>query len=231
MTRLRDLTVSVLLATTLAAATERTERSLIHENFESVAVGQVPKSAITVWPGGAGEPLGNVGVQAIPNGGQALRMTNAAHAANRAPSAGIKWPLGSGSEVVAVSVEYRFMIPIDGPYLSVTYLGGDWKTGAAVFMAGNGNFTVQYGEHEARIAMGTYEPNRWYTIRFDVDSAERTVSVFLDGKKKLNRLPWQPGASAVTRVNVFADFANTDHRGEPVLYLDDVTVKTLARRP
>ena len=215
------------ISTVLRAVAPAAETVLIQQNFEQAdkfPLGPQPVGALNKWEAGDDGALGPITVATVstPNGPtKAAQISNVAHRKDRAPGIILNWPeQNSGT----LAVEYRFMTPIDGPFYSVHYFGGDWKTAAAIFIIKDGKFTLQYGENEARVPIGSYTSNEWHTIRYEFDLTGQKVDVYLDGEKRANQLPWQSGNKALDEATLYADFTDADHGGAAVQYVDDILV-------
>jgi len=223
-------------ATLYAGETAATETVLIHQDFEQAdkfPLGPQPVGTLNKWEAGEEGPLGSIAVATIdtPKGlTKAARIGNVAHRKDRAPGLLLNWP---EAEAGTLTVEYRFMTPIDGPFYSVHYFGGDWKTAAVIFIIKDGKFTLQYGENDARVPLGAYASNEWHTIRYEFDLTGQKVDVYLDGEKRAKQLPWQSGSKALDHATLYADFTDADHGGAAVQYIDDIVVdvKTPAGAP
>lgn len=228
--RLHCIGLAVALAGFAAFVASARGEVLIQQNFEQAdkfPTGPQPAGTITAWEAGEDGPLGSIAVATVktPTGPtRAAAISNVAHKENRAPGLLLAWPEAKSG---MVRVEYRFMTPIDGPFYSVHYFGGSWKTAAAILIMKDGQCTLQYGEKDARISLGRYAPNVWYALRCDFDITARSVDVFLDGKKLANQLPWQSDARTISGAELYAEFTRVDHGGAPVLYVDEITVQTV----
>lgn len=233
ISHLRRSCVVALVITQCVAAGARGD-VLIRQAFDGVPVGVLPVGPQPVGTIGAIEadgdrPLGGVTVAKVDGtdgSTSAAQVANVAHKEQRAPGLLLRW---NDPKVGIVRVEYRFMTPIDGPFLGVHFFGGDWKSAAAVLMTENGKVVVQFGEKGARLTLGVYEASVWQSVRLDFDVVGKTVDVYLNGRKRANRLPWQGDAKGVGRASLLADFKGTDHGGAPVLYVDDIVVQTVPR--
>jgi hypothetical protein len=220
-----------LASLTVLAPTVRCE-VLVKQSFEAVTGSELPQGPqpvgrISRYEAGEDGPLGSIVVSSVdtPAGPtRAATIGNVVHKENRAPGLLIGW---TDPAAGTVRVEYRFMTPLDGPFYSAHYFGGDWNTSAAVFIIKDGQFTVQYGKDAARLSLGAYKAKEWHTIRWDFDVSVRTIDISLDGKQQAKKLAWQPGALGINRAEIFADFTKLDHEGAPVFYVDDILVETL----
>jgi hypothetical protein len=231
---IRLLGVGLLLTGACAAARAEV---LVKEDFEAAAPGETPEVArpagkIVKWEGDKpDQPLGRVGVAAGDASGEAgksLLVSDSSPADAQAPSVRVTWkPPASGALVVG----WKFMVPVAESYLSPAFLGGGWTDAAAVLVLENGEILVQYGEDGARLSLGSYKPNTWHAVRFEFDLAKRTFHAYVDGAKCANGLAFQPGNKSVQDVQIYADYAAQDHKGGPVLRLDDVTVEALPAMP
>jgi hypothetical protein len=208
---------------------------LIHEDFEAVDEGLVPDKGRPIgtllkWEGNEQPMLGTVGVAANPSdgGGKALRVTDSSPAESMSPSVRANWTSPAAGALV---VEWKLLVPVEGTYVSPAYLGGGWDDAAAILIVENGEITVQYGGKAARLKIGKYKPNTWHTVRFELDLTSRKFHFYLDGTKRANGLSFQTENKKVEFLEIFADYAPVERNGSPVLYLDDITVETLAEMP
>jgi hypothetical protein len=207
---------------------------LLDADFEQVEEGQVPLGpqpvgSITKWEGDAPGMHGKVQVTANPDSsGKSIQVSDSSPNESKAPSVQFTWPAPTSGALV---VEWKVMVPVSGKYLCVSYLGGGWEDAAAILLLDNEAMTIQYGEKGARMKIGPYLPNQWYTVRFELDLVKRTFNFYLDGAKRANGLPFQTANKNVGRAAIYADYAAVDRAGEAVLRLDDVKVEKLDAMP
>lgn len=226
------ITLLVLLVGVCASTTRADE--IIRQNFDGVADELLPDGASPVgrvwsWTGPTQHEYGQAKVLAgtTPDGqGKSVVLTNVAHTSTNAPVLAIDWrDTAAAGNTGSLTISYRFMVPLAGPYLSVHFFGTDWTDAAAILCVEDGQIIVQY-QGEKRLEVGKYEVGKWYALRAVVNATDRTTTLWLDDKQVVERLPWQDATKAVNVVNIAASNKPVAAPDTQVLFVDDILVET-----
>ena len=228
---------SFLLAAAMqiAAAVPVFSGDLISENFDSVRLGRVVNStrlADGQIKGYEGSSAGELGFFEITDDksaegkGMALCFhDNWPEKERGGPVLTVNWKESSPAKGHLI-VEWSWMVPVEGDFLAVQFLGGTWEDAAAILSAQNGAIILQY-DTQTRDRLASYEPGQWVKVKFDFDIASKTFSFYLNDKKSINTYKWQAGSRAtVDTLKMIADGAPIDRHGDAVFYVDDILVKS-----
>ncbi len=221
------LAVAVAVAGPIAVATAEV---IIDANFDQPGAkltdAPSPVGKVSCWTGPEGKVLGQATLAA--NGdGQAMTLSNNAHPASIAPVIEIDWRETSAANTSEpLTIAYSFMVPVDGEYLSTHFFGDGWDNAAVVLIFENGKIQLQYGERAARLDVGNYAVNKWVDVRVTLDGERKAATLYLDGKKAANAVPWQTNAKPVAHVSVIANQRPVSRDGVEMLRIDNVRVET-----
>lgn len=208
---------------------------IIRQNFDATTSDALPEGASPVgrvwaWTGPSQNEFGQAVVQGdrTPEGsGKAIVLTNAAHTNTSAPVIAIDWrDTPAADSTKPISVSYKFMVPLAGPYLSAHFFGTDWSGSAIILGIEEGRITAIYKDGK-RLEIGKYEVGKWVSIKAIIDGEKKTVSLWLNDKKIANALPWHDEVVAVNVINITASNKPIATDGTKVIYVDDIVVETV----
>ncbi len=222
------LCAGILLLPLLGGVTV-SAKALVTKDFDSIpGAAPLSRKPFQVWRGPEGNLYGNIEISdanATGGSGKAIFFRDTSSAFGCGPNLTIDWKEYSPATGHLV-VEWKWMVPIEGPYFAGMFLGRDWSDAAAILLFENGLVWVQYGKGDKRELLGKYTAGEWRVVKFDLDIEERTFELFLDGAKAVNGFPFQIiSPKTVDRLSIVADFAAIDRKGAPVLALDNVKVE------
>lgn len=227
---------SLLLAAVMqvVAAVPVFSGELISENFDSVPVGRVVHRTVLAdgqirgWEGSWAGELGYFEItdeKSAEGTGRSLCFhDNCPEKKRGGPVLTVDWKQASPAKGHLI-VEWSWMVPVEGEFQAVQFLGGTWDDAAAILIAQNGTISIQYGP-QTRDRLAAYEPGQWVKVKFDFDLASKTFSFYLNDKKSINTYGWQVGSHAVDALKALADGAPVDRHGGAVFYLDNIHVKS-----
>jgi len=191
-------------------------------------------SGMLVWTGSPVHSWGDITVEALPAGvadspKKALTVfTNSTNPAapdgsRFCPSIDIKTPgLGADAKTKTVVYLFRYLVPIDGKYRTDFHFGGSWNSNAAILVLASGKVTAM--ANSTPVAVGEYTPKVWQELRVEFDCAGKTYSIFLDGNKAANAMPWNnPNLPSIDYIKIVAGAMPVDAK-TPVFYLEKIDI-------
>jgi hypothetical protein len=217
----------VVLITLISSSALAVE--ILTEDFDKTADGQMPSNpAFMAWTGHTEGEYGKVEVtkELRPGtSGKVLVLRDTAAEIDKGPIVNVAWE-EAAPKSGHVIVSWKWMIPIEGPYLSLQFAGQTWDDAAAVLMFENGKIQVQFEKLDNRETIGEYRAKQWRSVKLDFDTGKRTFDVYLDDRKVSAGLAWQGNRTTIDRISIVADFAAVARNGDPVLAIDDIKVES-----
>lgn len=224
-----------LISLPMTALAER--KLMIYENFDAVNDGSMPANTpnpagkLSWWRGNDPEKLlGNIFVTSdkyAGSTGKSVCFTDTSPEYGKGSVLVGTWETPANNNFV--KVEWKFMAPTKD-VTSLNFLGGSWGKAAAVFIIEYGEFKVHHagGDKERASVLKGYEPNKWYTVRFDFNTQTKTFHCYLDGDLILRDYKFASGGGAVNKFEIVGDMSTIVRNDTPVLYVDEVYVATAA---
>lgn len=213
------------------------QKVLISENFDAVADGAMPSNSprpvgkLGWWRGNDPSAyLGNISVTSekfAGASGKSVCFTDTSPVYGRGSVMTGTWEAPAGS---IVRVQWKFLAPMND-VASLTFLGGSWGKAAAVFIIEAGDIKVHYagGDKNRALVLKGYEPNKWYTVRFDLNTQTKTFNCYLDDQLILRDYEFAAGGTTVNKFEMVGDMSTIVRNDMTVLYVDDVYVACAAK--
>jgi len=206
---------------------------LLEETFDARPDGNLPDAGeVRQWRGPEGiPPFGSIEVvdeKAAGDKGKSVRFIHTSAEKNKAPILTVLWgdKLPS-SGAVKVAVEWKVMMPVEGPFLGLCFLGSNWSNSPVLVILESGKMLLEYGNGK-REQLGPYVAGKWYSFQAVVNRDDKTFDFFFDGQKVVSGFPWRKVEHAdIGLLSIAADMSERDSAGKPVLYVDDIKVSTL----
>lgn len=235
LSRLALIVASAIISLPITALAQ--QKVLLQENFDAVSDGAMPDSSpnpvgkLGWWRGpDPAAYFGNISVTSdkfAGTAGKSVCFTDTSPEYGKGSVLVGTWEAPKGQ---IVRVEWKFMAPTKD-VTSLTFLGGSWGKAAAVFIVEYGEMKVHHagGDKDRASILKDYQPNKWYTVRFDLNTHTKTFNCYLDGDLILRDYKFAAGGETVDKFEIVSDMSTIVRNDTPVLYVDDVVVATAAK--
>jgi hypothetical protein len=221
--------ISFALLSTALVTSSSFAAEILAEDFDRTGEGQMTTNpSFMAWTGHTEGEYGKVLVtkELSPGGsGKSLVFRDTAAESDKGPIVNVSWE-ESAPKSGHVIMSWKWMVPIEGPYLSLQFAGQSWDDAAAVLILENGKIQVQFEKMDNRETIGDYRAKQWRSVKLDFDIGKRIFDVYLDDRKVSADLAWQGNRRAIDRLSIAADFAAVSRDGNPVLAIDDIKVES-----
>ena len=192
-------------------------------------------SEMSFWTGDPVNSWGEIALEALPAGmadspKNALKVvTNPAAPAapdgsKFAPLIEFKTPgFGSAENTKKAVYLLRFFVPVDGNYRTDIHFGGNWDSNAAILVLGKN--TINAMEQGTPTKVCDYSPMAWQDLQVEFDCVGKTYSIFMNGKKAANAVPWNnPKLSSIESLSIIAGAMPVERDRTPVLYIEKIDI-------
>lgn len=203
---------------------------LLEETFEGRPNGHLPdRGEVRQWRGPEAGAFGHIEVtdeMVAGNESRSARFVDIASERNKGPILIATWDGNELSSRAGIAVEWKTMVPVDGLYQALCFLGANWSDSPVIIIFQNGKMALEYGDGK-REPLGDYGTGEWHSFRVVIHPEDKTFDLFLDTNKVAGGYPWRKVELAdLGHLSILADTSDVDHGGDPVLYVDDIKVVT-----